>query len=165
MALAFSRMQAGFDALYSSLRFPLIGWLFRGPVGAWARVNRLSGPPSDSDIQRIASILMTPGAQRDRLTEGVYVATSPDRPTGRLDRAMLASLKAEDASSRLRKAVRKGDIPRGGLEAQLQAAVDQGLLSSQEAADVREAERLREDTIQVDAFPLDEYLKTAHVAN
>ena len=165
MALAFSRMQAGFDALYSSVRFPLIGWLFRGPIGAWARINRLSGPPSGRDIQRLASILMTPGAQRDRLTEGVYVASSPDRPTGRLERAMAASLKADDASSRLRKAVRKGDIPRGGLDVQLEAAVANGLLTAEEARDVFEAERLREDTIQVDAFPLDEYLKTAHVTN
>jgi len=163
MAVAFSRLQEGFDALFASLRLPVIGLLFRGPIGAWSRLNRFLAPASDADIQAVAAILKTPGEQRDRLTEGMYVATSPEKPTGRLERAMSASLKAEAAGSVLKKASRSGQIPRGPLEAQLEAATAAGLLDAEQAEQVREAERLREDAIQVDAFPLDEYSRTAWI--
>ncbi|MDE2995938.1 MAG: DUF1974 domain-containing protein, partial [Bacteroidota bacterium] len=163
MATAFSKIQTGFDALHSSLRLPLMGPLFRGPVGAWARLNRLSGPPTDTDVQALAAILMTPGDQRDRLTDGMYVSSSADRPTGRLDRAMLASLKADGPGAKVRRAGKKGELPRGPLKVQLSAAVEAGLITAAEADDVRAAESLRDDAIQVDAFPLEEYLKTSHI--
>ena len=163
MALAFGKIQNGFEALFASLRLPLMGPLFRGPIGAWSRLNRFSAPATDADIQRVAAILKTPGQQRDRLTEGMYISSSADRPTGRLEKAMLASFESEASASVLKKASRKGDIPRGPLEAQLEAAVAQGLLDVQQADQVRTAERLRDDAIQVDAFPLDEYLRTAFV--
>lgn len=163
MAHSFSRIQEGFDALFASLRLPILGLLFRGPIDAWSRLNRFMAPASDADIQQVAGVLKTPGEQRDRLTEGMYIASSPERPTGRMDRAMAASVKAEGASSRLKKASRGGKVPRGPLEAQLLAAVEAGILSEEEAADVREAERLRNDAIQVDAFSLEEYRQTAFV--
>jgi acyl-CoA dehydrogenase len=163
MALAFGRLQEGFDALFASLRLPVFGLLFRGPIGAWSRLNRFTPPASDADIQHVAAVLKTPGEQRDRLTEGMYVSSSAQRPTGRLEKAMAASLDAESAASILKKASRNGDIPRGPLDAQLEAAVARGLLDKREAEQVRVAERLREDAIQVDAFPLDEYRQTAFV--
>ncbi len=163
MAVTFTRIQESFDALFASLRLPVFGLLFRGPIGAWSRLNRLVAPASDKDIQLVASILKTPGSQRDRLTEGMYISSSHERPTGRLDRAMLASVETEKASALLKKASRKGDLPRGPLDAQLSQAVEKGMLSQDEADAVREAERLRDDAIQVDAFPLDEYRQTAYV--
>lgn len=164
MGVCFARIQDGFDALFTSLRLPVFSILFSGPIGAWSRLNRFLAPPSDVTIQQVAAVLKTPGAQRDRLTEGMYISSSAERPTGRMDRAMEASIKSEGAAARLKKAVRKGDIPRGPLDAQLEAAVAAGLLSAQEADDVRKAERLRDDAIQVDAFSLEEYRQTAFVA-
>lgn len=163
MAIAFSRMQEGFDALFASLRLPVFGLLFRGPIGVWSRINRFAPPATDTDIQRVAAILKKPGEQRDRLTDGMYIATSPEKPTGRLERAMTASVKAEEAAAILKKASRKGEIPRGPLDAQLETAVSKGILDASAAAKVREAEMLRDDAIQVDAFPLEEYRQTAFI--
>jgi acyl-CoA dehydrogenase len=165
MAVAFNRLQDGFDALFASLRLPVLGLLFRGPIGAWSRLNRFHPPATDVDIQRVAAVLMTSGEQRDRLTEGMYVAATPDKPTGRMERAMAACLRAEKAASVLKKASRRGHLPRGPLEAQLGAAVAANLVTSEDAELVREAERLRNDAIQVDAFSLDEYNLTAHVGS
>ena len=165
MAVAFNRLQDGFDALFASLRLPVLGLLFRGPIGAWSRLNRFHPPATDVDIQRVAAVLMTSGEQRDRLTEGMYVAATPDKPTGRMERAMAACLRAEKAASVLKKASRRGHLPRGPLEAQLGAAVAANLVTREDAELVREAERLRNDAIQVDAFSLDEYNLTAHVGS
>jgi acyl-CoA dehydrogenase len=161
MDTAFHRMQIAFDELFSSLRLPVFSWLFRGPVGMWSRMNRLSGPPKDREIHRIARIYQTPGSQRDRLTDGIYVPSSPERPVGRLDRAMIASIEAEEFTGIMRSAVKSGSLPRGPIESQLEAALAAKLLTSEQVEKVRYAEKLRDDAVQVDSFGLDEYLKTA----
>jgi len=161
MDTAFQRIQVAFDELYTTLRLPIVSWLFRGPFGMWSRMNRLSGGPKDRDIHTISRILQTPGEQRDRLTEGIYVPESPERPLGRMDRAMLASVKAEGIFSMLKKAVKSGELPRGGLEDQLKAAMEKGMMSAEQAELVRHAEELRDDAVQVDSFTLEEYLKSA----
>jgi len=161
MDLAFSRIQDAFDALFSSLRLPIVGWVLRGPVAIWSRANRFSAPPSDNDSHRLAVMLQTPGSQRDRLTDGIYVSTLEGRPTHRLDHAMEASLLAEPTAARLKKASRARTIPRGPLEAQLSAAVEADIISPKEAELVRTAESLRSDAIMVDSFTREEYFRTA----
>ena len=163
MDTAFFRMQTAFDELLNSLRLPVISWFFRGPIGIWSRINRLSSGPSDSDGHLVASILQHPGEQRDRLTEGIYIPSSPDRPIGRMDRAMIASFETEAVSAVLKRASRSGEIPKGPLEAQLAAAVEGNVITVDEAAAVKRAESLRDDAIQVDAFSLMDYLKTSDV--
>ncbi len=165
MDTAFFRMQTAFDELLNSLRLPIISWFFRGPIGVWSRINRLSSGPSDSDGHLVASILQHPGEQRDRLTDGIYIPSSPDRPIGRMDRAMIASVETEAVSAVLKRASRSGDIPRGPLEAQLAAAVRSNIISVDDAASVKRAEELRDDAIQVDAFSLVDYLKTSDLPN
>jgi acyl-CoA dehydrogenase len=161
MDTAFQRIQIGFDELYTTLRLPVVSWLLRGPVGMWSRMNRLSTGPKDSDIHKISSILQTPGEHRDRLTDGIYIPLSPERPLGRMDRAMLASFKAEGILSSIKKAVKAGELPRGAIEGQLKVALEKGLITEEQASLVRHAEELRNDAVQVDSFTLEEYLKTA----
>ena len=66
---------------------------------------------------------------------------------------------------KLRSAVKAGKLQRGPLAAQLQAAVEAQLISRAEAERVAEAEKARDQVVQVDAFGLEEYRRTsAHPA-
>ncbi len=161
MDTAFYQMQVAFDNLYTSLRLPVISWFLRGPVGIWSRMNRLSAGPRDKDVHLVARILQTPGEHRDRLTDGIYVPESPERPVGRLDRAMAASVKAEDFSATVKKAVKAKTLPRGDLNTQLKTAVELGLISADQSDLIKYAEKLRDDAVQVDSFTLEEYLTSA----
>ena len=161
MDMAFFRMQKAFDELYSSLRLPVISWFLRGPMGMWSRMNRLSSGPTDRDIHLVARILQTPGEQRDRITDGIYVPDSAESPVGRLDRAMIASVQAEDVTATVKHAAKAGKLPHGSFDKQLTAALDQGLITKTQAELIRHAEELRNDAVQVDSFTLEEYLKTA----
>jgi len=163
MDTSFFRMQSAFDELYFSLRLPIISWLFRGPVGMYSRMNRFSAGPTDRDGHEVASILQQPGPQRDRLTDGMYVATDVSRPTGRLERAMLASVETAPIHSILKKASRSGKLGKGSLSSQLTSAVDLGILTQDQASALAQAEKLRDDAIQVDSFSLAEYKKTSFI--
>ncbi|MFN3596938.1 MAG: acyl-CoA dehydrogenase [Rubricoccaceae bacterium] len=162
MDYAFWRMQTAFDGLYANLEVPGATWLFRGPIAAWSRLNRLSGYPSDRTGHKVAQAMQVPGAQRDRLTEGMFVPSDADEALGRLERAMRLAHEAEAVERKLKSAVRAGTLPRRLAPKELAAqALAKGVLSAEEVQLLRDAHAAREDAMQVDSFSLEEYLRSA----
>ncbi|MGD8311514.1 MAG: DUF1974 domain-containing protein, partial [Gammaproteobacteria bacterium] len=113
--------------------------------------------PTDALSQRVADILLSPGALRDRLTEGVYIPGDDDQPLAQLEDALEKSVAAEPAVRKLRKAMQAGTLPRGDPEAHIDAGVAAGIITVQEAAGIRAAVASRKLVIQVDEF-LPDYL-------
>jgi len=68
--------------------------------------------PNDSLSHRVASLLLKPGAARDRLTAGIYHSDDPDDITGCLEDALHKVIKAEPIERRLR----HDNITQHGLE-------------------------------------------------
>jgi len=58
--------------------------------------------PNDSLGHRVASLLIRPGAARDRLTDGIYITDDPDDITGCLEDALHKVIRAEPIERRLR---------------------------------------------------------------
>jgi acyl-CoA dehydrogenase len=158
MRHALARIQDAFDGLYANLALPGIGWLLRGPVALWSRLDSLSAEPSDRLGARVAQALQTPGAQRDGLTAMVHVPLDPEEALGRLERAFALCVQADDVSKKLREAVKAKKLPREKPLALLDRAVEAGVITAAERELVHEAEVARDDAIQVDSFTLDEYL-------
>jgi acyl-CoA dehydrogenase len=111
-------------------------------------------PPLDARNRECAQIALTPGAARDRLTEGMYVPKGDDA-TGRLEAAFTAAIACEPIDEKIRKAVKKGKVT-------LQPGADLGLLckekdiiSADEYAQWQKKEALRKSVIKVDDFPQD----------
>ena len=165
MEHAFERMQAGFDGLYRNLPVPVLGWVLRHPVALWSRLNPLGRGPSDAQGAAVANALQRPGPQRDALTAGLYIPSDLSQHLAELERAFLLCHQADEVLGKLRSAVKAGKLQRGPLAAQLQAAVEAQLISRAEAERVAEAEKARDQVVQVDAFGLEEYRRTsAHPA-
>jgi acyl-CoA dehydrogenase len=108
--------------------------------------------PSDRVGSEVASILITPCAARDRLTEGAYIPRREDDVIGRLDLAMEAAVKAEPLEQKLRRAMREKKIADGRPEEMRAAALKAGILTQEEHDHLVYAERLRRDVIKVDDF-------------
>jgi acyl-CoA dehydrogenase len=152
------RIQAAYDGILRNFEGRTLGALLRGPAALWSRLNPIGAPPSDGLGSRLARILMTPGSQRDRLTEGIFLPTDPTEALGRIERAMSLGAEAAPILDRLGKATRAGVLPKASPEDQVAEALSRGLLDAREAALLREATAAREDAIQVDSFTLQEYL-------
>jgi acyl-CoA dehydrogenase len=90
-----AQIQEAFAGLYRNFEGPLALWM-RGPAAFWARLNPLGGPPSDRDGALLAAILQTPGAQRDRLTAGIYLPADSDQAVGRLERALVLAARSRE---------------------------------------------------------------------
>lgn len=157
MQHALARIQEAYEGLLENLPVAGLGWFYRGPGAVLARLNRMGTPPSDRLGQKVAHLMQTPGEQRDRLTEGLYIPSSTREALGQLEEAFVLSVRAEDVLSRIRSAMREGRIKRARPESALDSARNAGVISAEEADLIRRAETARTEYSRVDAFTLEEY--------
>jgi acyl-CoA dehydrogenase len=168
MQYAFAQMQQAFEGIFSNLPIPLLGGILRGPIAWWWRLNPIGTMPSDLLGGEIARRMQTPGLQRDRLTEGIYIPTdiSPNispiaaesiEPLGRLERAFHLACQSALILQKIKTAIGSGELPNAKPEKLIDAALASGAIALEEAELVREAESACQDVIQVDAFTLTEY--------
>lgn len=162
MEHAFSRIQTAFDGLYANMEVPGATWLFRGPIAAWSRINRLAAYPADDLGQKVAQAIQVPGEQRDRLTEGMFVPEDVEEALGRLENALALAVRAERVERTLKDAVRAGRLPRKVAPAKLvEQALAQNIITQSDAELLHEANEARQDAMMVDSFTLEEYLRGA----
>ena len=151
-----ANIHEGFDGFFANFDAPLIGWLVRGPVRWWNRVNPLGTPPSDRLGGEVAALLRRPGAQRDRLTSGLFYAQTKKRAFEELEEAFVLAIEAEPLVATIRSASRRGQLPRRAPESLLDEAVAEGLIDEAGKTLVERAAAARERAIAVDDFSLDE---------
>jgi len=111
--------------------------------------------PSDKWGSRVAEILITPGAARDRLTAGAYVPRDENDVVGRLEFAMHAVIKADPIEATMRKAAKEGKLPQRTLAERRLAALNQAIITQDEFDHLVYTDRLRRDVIKVDDFEHD----------
>ncbi|WED22992.1 acyl-CoA dehydrogenase [Vibrio sp. JC009] len=112
--------------------------------------------PSDYLSVRIAESMMTPGAQRNRLTHLCYVSNRESDPVGLMESAFIKMHEVKGLERKLVQAAKDGKVVRKGLLAdRLQQALEAGVLTEQEVAKIQAAEALRIKAVQVDHFSHD----------
>ena len=149
---ALYRIQEAFFAIFCNLPKAGVATLMRWIVFPLGRLFRM---PPDSIGQEVARALSQPGPARERLTRGAYVPKSEDDAVGTLEAALIAVIAAEPVEAKLQAAIRAGALTAQFREAQLEAALGQGVIDASELALVRRAEQLRRKVIMVDDFPRD----------
>ncbi|CAM3260428.1 acyl-CoA dehydrogenase [Rhodothermus bifroesti] len=157
MQYAFFRMQQAFEGLLDNLRIPGLTWFLRGPAAWWSRLNPLGRMPSDSLGHRVAQCMQLPGAQRERMTAGMYLPSDPNDALARLERAFQLAYEEDELLKKVHAAVKQGVLQKDRPDRLVHQAVEKGILTAQEAQRIQEAEAARWDAIQVDAFTLEEY--------
>ncbi|HSN21740.1 MAG TPA: acyl-CoA dehydrogenase [Usitatibacter sp.] len=129
-------------------------------VAAWLRL--LAFPkgltldaPRDAWASKVAEILITPGAARDRLTAGAYVPRREDDVVGRMEFAMEAVIAAEPIEAKMRRAAKDGKLAQRTLAERRAAALAQGVITQAELDHLNRTDRLRREVIRVDDFDHD----------
>ena len=149
---SFFKLQVAMDGVLSNFpnRF----------VAAWLRM--LAFPkgltldaPTDKVGARVAGILITPGAARDRLTAGAYIPRNENDVVGRLEYAMEAVIEADPIEAKIRAAMKEGKLPQRLLAERRLAAVAQGIITQEEHDHLLYTDRLKRDVIKVDDFAND----------
>ncbi len=152
MNYTFAQLQQAFEGLFNNLPIPGLKLLAIG----W-RLNPIGVMPTDELGAQVATLLQTPSAHRDRLTQGIYLPTHPDEALGRLEQAMTLTLQTETLFKTIKVAIQQGKLPQGQPEHLIEAAVIAKLITTEQGDLMREAAIARNDAIQVDSFTFEDY--------
>jgi acyl-CoA dehydrogenase len=164
-----AEIQNGFDGLFDNLKIPGFRWFFKGFLGAWSRINSIGSQATDGWSHLISTSMMKGGAQRDRMTSGIYwvmesshgseqvKARSNIDQTARLENAFVIVTKAEAAERKIRSAIKAGSIPKKKGKGAWDDALAKKIISDEEYRLLSEADKVRYDAILVDDFNEKEY--------
>ena len=153
LQFSLSQIQNGFDGIYQNM-----GAFFRGPIALWSRLNTLGNMPSDKIGSQVAQALQVPGEQRDRISSGVFVSEDMTETAAKLENALALVHESEPIFKKVVKAVRAKKIAKGAAKQMVAAAVEAGIITSEEAEILAKTEAARDDVVQVDTFTQEEYL-------
>jgi acyl-CoA dehydrogenase len=113
--------------------------------------TRLS-PPSDHLGHQIATLLMQPGAARDRLTAGIYIPGNEQDAVGALEAALASTLACEPLQAKLDAARKAGKLKALEELLRISEARDADLITADEAKLLERDYALRRKVIMVNDF-------------
>ena len=127
------------------------------PLGRWERA------PGDRLSHRVAQLLLSPSAARERLTRGIFATPGSGHPISLMEEALPKVINAEPLERKLMKAVKAGEVRGLTFEEQVRHATEQGVLSEAEAETLNEVRALVLEIIAVDDFDHDELRSSRRV--
>jgi len=143
------KIEEAFDGFFRNFPNRFIGGAMRFLVFPTGQYHK---GPSDKLINVIGDAIMEPSSFRDRMTANIYIGTDATSATGRMEVAFNKLIEVEPLYNKFAKAVGKGEISGFTVDAQLENAVKNSVLSEAEAKQVKEYDDLRYDAILTDAF-------------
>ena len=114
-------------------------------------------PPSDRTGKKVAELLLTENASRDRLVAGVYLSDQDDA-SGRVHTAFHLALTSTNAENAIRNALNE-PVTYENYRALVQKAVESGVITEEQATTVRLAQEAARAVIEVDEFTREEIEK------
>jgi acyl-CoA dehydrogenase len=151
------------ESLYDVFRnfpSPAVGLLLRAMTLPFGRPYK---KPNDGLGKAVARLILADTGARARLTQGVFVSTSPGDAVGAVVDAFGKVLAASEAEEKLREALGTGVDPNTYEDLVTRGLAD-GVITKDEARLVREAQEASLRVIAVDDFPR-EYVEPGYVAD
>lgn len=108
--------------------------------------------PGDRLGHKVSQLLMHPSETRERLTDGIFISEQASNPVGLLELALPRVIATEPLERRLHKAEAAGKLHSRDLQTQLQMAVDQSIITAEEARELEAVRTMVAEIIAVDDF-------------
>lgn len=149
---ALYRLQQALDEFLTNFPVPtVVGWVLRGlmfPLGKRCK------PPTDALTHEVAKLMMEPGVVRDRLTSGIYLPMAEHEPLADLEQALQCVIECGAIETKLRQAVKSHKVTEYGSQ-QIAQALQQHIITAEEAALLNKLNELRNRVVKVDDFSPD----------
>ncbi len=154
---ALHNIQTAFEEISNNIDRSVVGLFFAYPIAWYMRLNSFGKAPNDRFSKELASKILMDGNDRDNLTEGIYIPEDKTSALGRLEHAFKLSRKANNIVSKVKKELKAGHLSKGpDLYAD---AVSAGVINEEEYKLLSEAKAVKEETVMVDDFTQENYVK------
>ena len=114
--------------------------------------GRQEREPGDRLSHKVSQLLMSPSETRKRLTDGVFISDKATNPIGLLELALPRVIATEPLERRLHKAEISGQLDEFDRATQLKRAVEQSIISADEAKELEAVRAMVSEIIAVDEF-------------
>jgi len=115
-------------------------------------LGRHERQPGDRLGHKVSQLLMSPSETRKRLTDGVFISDKASNPVGLLELALPRVIATEPLERRLLKAQAAGELNVIDMQTQLQKAVEQSIVTAEEAKELEAVREMVTEIIAVDEF-------------
>ena len=130
--------------------FPkMFRWILKFILLPWGRTLK---KPKDYLAHEIALLMQSESATRTRLTRLVFKEARPNHPLGNLEAAFHQVLAVHPLETKIRHAAKRGEVVGLTFLEQIENAAQKGILTEQEALELKTAEHARLAVLAVDAF-------------
>jgi acyl-CoA dehydrogenase len=120
-------------------------------------LGRRERGPNDRLGSEVVTALLEDEAARDRLTAGIYLPPEHEPGLGHLEAALRQAVLALKVEAKLRHAVAEGRLDRAPGNELAARALEAGILTEAEVAQLETAGEARDEAIRVDAFDAKEF--------
>ncbi len=151
--------QIAFDELVSN--FPNRAIAFALNRAAFPIGNRFIAP-SDNLEKQVVKVLSSNNASRDRLTSGLYMEDVDLNPLARANQVFLNSLDLKPLHTKLKDAMKSGTLEKSYGPALFAAAVEAGVIDTDQANQLNQHHQNVMDIINVDDFDESEIIRVAY---
>lgn len=122
--------------------------------------GRTYSAPSDELTMKVVDLITRTGESRERLSKQAYTALEPGNPLGLLQDALRLSEELAPLEKKLRQAYKEGLLTSEYLGHRIDEAEKAEIVSSEEAASLRDCHARVQDLLAVDDFSPDELVRT-----
>lgn len=143
------RIQSSFAGIIDNFPNPFLRFALRFitfPFGARKK------PANDATTHQVAKSVLEPNDILDRLTKYAYISKNPEDVTGRLEVAFKKAVELEEVQKKIDLAIRNKEITRVLGVDHISEAEKKGIITTEEALQLREFEKLVELALEVDHF-------------
>ncbi|MGM0563563.1 MAG: acyl-CoA dehydrogenase [Pseudomonadota bacterium] len=154
---ALAQTQTAYEGIYANFGGGLLGFMLRTVGRFFLSINRLGKLPSDEQSRAAARTIQSYGDQYLRVAQGQWIPQDKTTGLGRLVEAFRLTSEAEPVRLKIKQAQKARQLPRGKVEAMVDEALAQGVISQQEHDQLQQANAACLDAIEVDVFTQDEY--------
>ncbi len=152
---ALYKIQVALDGVLQNFPNRMAALLLRGLIFP---IGKCLSPPSDKVGHQVASLLLTSGAARDRLTAGMYLPADENDAVGALEAALNSTINCEPLQARVEAARKAGKLVALEELPRIAEAREKNILSAGEAALLEHYYELCRKVIRVDDFAPKELL-------
>ena len=115
-------------------------------------LGRHERQPGDRLGHKVSQLIMAPSETRNRLTDGVFVSDQASDPIGLLELALPRVIATEPLERRLLKAQAAGELEALDPQTRLKMAVEQSIITADEAKELEAVRAMVTEIIAVDEF-------------
>jgi acyl-CoA dehydrogenase len=148
----FAEIQKASEATARNIETPILGHFFRWVVLPWTRVMSMGAAPSDAICRKVAKAMQVPSTVRDEITQGIFMPQNRAEPLAELESAMNLVQATKQSQLKIRKAITEKKINKGKEDDVLDQALAAGIITEIESKTHREARRMAQRVVEVDAF-------------